>query len=116
MSNTFYTAITLDYLNKQVYLINHDGLIFSLNYDGGNQRRMIGILQPRVDFFALDIYRNTLFFQKTDLLGLDVHNRNISRYIPLPENSTLQNIIVIDKSRQPNGKSQCYTIVLCAQM
>lgn len=97
--------ITLDYVNKRVKLLTSKGRLFSMDYDGRNQRLMFS--DPLIYSGLFSEFGKSMYFRKKrsplHIVEMNVMSRNISRYIPLPGDEYPQTLIVVSRSLQPEG-------------
>ena len=97
--------LALDSGRKQLYVFNRWGTgILEMDYDGRKRKLTTNYYSGRL---SVDVVGNFLYWNDLSssiIIKMNVSSRDISRYIPLPESNTVRKLLVVDKSRQPEGK------------
>ena len=98
--------LALDYDRKRLYAFNRWGTgIIETDYDG-RKRKLTTNYSSETGRLSVDAVGNFLYWNDLSspiIVKMNVSSRDISPFIPLPVSYTVRKLLVVDKSRQPQG-------------
>ena len=101
-------SIKLDYIIKRIYWITSEGKVMSVDYHGENKIKIFA--KHSYDPFILGILGNSLFLENrfsSDVFEVELLNMTQSKLkIEALKTDDMDRMLIIDKSRQPEGKIQ----------